>query len=43
MRNLMLLLIAFLAVVTFIRAFDSVEAGTHDLLPPVAVEAGFGE
>jgi hypothetical protein len=28
MRNLVLLLIAFLAVVTFIRAFDSAEAET---------------
>jgi len=34
MRNLMLLLIVFIAVVTFIRAFDKAEAGTLNE-PPV--------
>ena len=29
MRKLMVLLIVFLAVVTFIRAYDKADAGTH--------------
>jgi len=44
MRNLMLLLIAFIAVVTFIRAFDKAEADTetlHDLSRQSAVESVF--
>jgi hypothetical protein len=39
MRNLVLLLIAFIAVVTFIRAFDKDDAGTvHDLSRQTPVE-----
>jgi len=43
MRNLMLLLIAFIAVVTFIRAFDKADtnAELHDLSRPAAVESVF--
>ncbi|MDR2718673.1 MAG: hypothetical protein LBB89_11510 [Treponema sp.] len=43
MRNLMLLLIAFIAVVTFIRAFDNkADADTlHDLSRQPAVESVF--
>jgi len=44
MRNLMLLLIAFIAVVTFIRAFDNkADADTelHDLSRQSAVESVF--
>jgi hypothetical protein len=42
MRNLMLLLIAFIAVVTFIRAFDKTDAETlHDLSRQSAVESVF--
>jgi hypothetical protein len=40
MRNLVLLLIALFAIVTFIRAFDKVEAGSlHDLPRQAAVES----
>ena len=43
MRNLVLFLIAFLAVVTFIRAFDKVEAGTlNNLSEKTAVEVHIG-
>ena len=39
MRNLILLLIAFIAVVTFIRAYDKTDAGTlNDLSPQASVE-----
>jgi len=39
MKNLVLLLIALFAVVTFIRAFDKAEAGPlHDLPRQSAVE-----
>ena len=42
MRNLVLLLIAFLAVVTFIRAFDKAGAETlNDLSQQTVVEAGY--
>jgi len=43
MRNLMLLLIAFIAVVTFIRAFDKADADAelHDLSRQSAVESVF--
>jgi hypothetical protein len=42
MRNLVLLLIAFLAVVTFIRAFDRVEAETLiDQTPQTTVNGSF--
>jgi hypothetical protein len=30
MQKLVLILIAFIAMVTFIRAFDTVEAGIHE-------------
>jgi len=40
MKNLVLLLIALFAVVTFIRAFDKAEAGAlHDLPRQSAVES----
>jgi hypothetical protein len=43
MRNLVLLLIIFIAVLTFIRAFDKVEAGTLNGLPVrAAVENTLG-
>ena len=39
MRNLILLLIAFIAVVTFIRAYDKTDAGTlNNLSQQSAVE-----
>jgi len=43
MRNLMLLLIAFIAVVTFIRAFDKADADVelHDLSRQSPVENVF--
>jgi len=43
MRNLMLLLIAFIAVVTFIRAFDKTDAeALHDITTrKAAVESVF--
>jgi len=44
MRNLMLLLIAFIAVVTFIRAFDKADTGVetlHELSRQSAVESVF--
>ena len=40
MRNLILLLIAFIAVVTFIRAFDRTET-INDISNPPVIEAGF--
>ena len=40
MRNLMLLLIAFIAVVTFIRAFDKADAeALHDISQQPVVES----
>jgi len=40
MRKLILLLIAFIAVVTFIRAYDKADAGTQgDVSRQAAVEA----
>jgi hypothetical protein len=40
MRNLILLLIAFMAVVTFIRAFDKADAeALHDIPQKAAVES----
>jgi hypothetical protein len=40
MRNLILLLIAFIAVVTFIRAFDKADAeALHDIPRQPAVES----
>jgi len=41
MRKLMILLIAFIAVVTFIRAFDLTGSESEDVLPP-AVESVAG-
>ena len=41
MRKLMLLLIAFIAVVTFIRAFDAAGQETTVVLP-ASVESGAG-
>ena len=39
MRNLILLLIAFIAVVTFIRAYDKTDVvALNDLSPPASVE-----
>jgi len=49
MRKLMLLLIAFIAVVTFIRAFDSGDTGNMSLQASrqssmeVPMEANFGK
>jgi hypothetical protein len=44
MRNLVLLLIAFLAVVTFIRAFDRAEAETlMDQTPQTTINGNFPE
>jgi len=43
MRNLVLFLIAFIAIVTFIRAFDRVEAEPlNDMPRQSAVEVHFG-
>jgi hypothetical protein len=43
MRNLVLFLIAFIAVMTFIRTFDRVDAETlNDLPPQAAVENTLG-
>ena len=43
MRNLVLLLIAFIAVVTFIRAFDKVEAETlNGMANQSAIEVHLG-
>jgi hypothetical protein len=40
MRNLILLLIAFMAVVTFFRAFDKADAeALHDISQKAAVES----
>ena len=39
MRNLILFLIAFIAVVTFIRAYDRADTGTQDTRQNV-IEAG---
>ena len=41
MRKLILLLIAFLAVVTFIRAYEKADSGTINKLPQAAVEAEY--
>ena len=38
MRNLILLLIAFIAVVTFIRAYDSTDTGVNDLSRQTPIE-----
>jgi hypothetical protein len=38
MRNLVLILIAFIAVVTFIRAFDNSEPEIHQGISETAVE-----
>ena len=43
-RNLVLFLIAFIAVVTFMRAFDKTEAETlHNLPAQAAIEGNFGK
>ena len=44
MRNLILFLIAFIAVVTFIRAFDRVDAeeALKELSPQTTIEGGYG-
>jgi hypothetical protein len=44
MRKLMLLLIAFIAVVTFIRAFDKGDSGNFSLQDSMEIpmEANFG-
>jgi len=43
MRNLVLFLIAFIAIVTFIRAFEKIEAGTlNDLSGKTSVEVQLG-
>jgi hypothetical protein len=43
MRNLVLILIAFIAVVTFIRAFDNGEAGTlKGTVPDTMIEFNAG-
>jgi hypothetical protein len=34
MRNLVLILLAFIAVITFIRAFDNSETGTMGISEP---------
>jgi hypothetical protein len=38
MRNLVLILIAFIAVVTFIRAFDNLKAEIPQGIPPQIIE-----
>jgi hypothetical protein len=38
MRNLVLILIAFIAVVTFIRAFDNSESGNSRGIPETMME-----
>jgi hypothetical protein len=38
MRNLVLILIAFIAVVTFIRAFDKPKTNSLQDLPPKMIE-----
>jgi len=39
MRNLILVLIAFIAVVTFIRAYDGYQAGVGDSSRQTAIES----
>jgi len=39
MRNLILVLIAFIAVVTFIRAYDGSQPSAEDALGQAAIEA----
>jgi hypothetical protein len=38
MRNLVLILIAFIAVITFIRAFDNLKAEIPRDIPPQTIE-----
>ncbi|MHB9293129.1 hypothetical protein Holit_02249 [Hollandina sp. SP2] len=43
MQKLVLILIAFIAMVTFIRAFDTVEAGTHNGTNSITVSESSAE